>query len=188
MRITYVAENGSVVAVSTNEPPSWQLPTQMAVRFYVDKPSASNAAESSIVVEVAINREPRRIYGMLGARYTPSDRGGLVTVVPITEDLDVSLHRPSGRIDPEEVIRPGLPSEYAGSVLVSAADQLRKGSHLGQGTLVFSWAAHGRIGSNDWVFIRLASTVVASFNLEIEQELLGFLEEKFLLKGLSRSK
>jgi len=184
MRLEFASSNSSIVAVSLNQPPAWELPLDTCIRYHAPPSTSPSSANVSVVIEVLLNREPRRIYGLVGAQFAENDSHVLSIVVPIVEVIQASFN-PIRPIDPMEIVTPGLPAEYAGGVLVSAAAQQQKVSRLGSGVLTFKWAAYAHHASHARVFEALAGSIVELFDSQEEDYMASVLTQKFKLDRLS---
>jgi hypothetical protein len=108
-------------------------------------------------IEMLLPRGGRALYGLLGAELTPRCSGRLVVQVAVSGRTEPQFIRSlAARIDD---VRLGIPDEYAVSVLdgVSRTDESRS---LGPGMVRFDRAAHGAVGSAQWLFQRLSAAIV----------------------------
>jgi len=116
--------------------------------------------KNTVVVELFVPGGACFGYGLLGA--TVVDVGhqigdGIAVEIPVTG--------PSGPIYPGslagqlDVVRWGLPAEYAEAVAAGAQDSLVAEGGPSVGGIQFTWAAHAFVGSSNYWFRRLAALV-----------------------------
>ncbi len=121
----------------------------------------------------------RALYGGLGGVFIPEDTHRLVVQVCISKN-EGELYEESLARRVDEVYR-GLPQEYVEGVFegVLQDDQTRL---LGAGTLCFSCAVHGRIGSSLWIFQRLSRIIINLLLIKkdkvMEEDLMNILQLK----------
>jgi hypothetical protein len=129
--------------------------------------SSSQAEPSCAAVEAMLVRGPRVLYGLLGASFTPDESQRCVVQVGV----DTAFERPANWMFPEysreqtrwalatnlDSIYIGLLEEYAPAVLRGS---VHAGEVLGGGLLRFDCAAHGLVGSSEWLFQNLADLLV----------------------------
>lgn len=111
----------------------------------------------SVAIEIYWPVGPRIMRGLLGATFVPEVIGHLaLRIALLTDGQDTPQ---SEAVGTGSSLHPGLPAEYADSVLkgVIHADAYDR---LGQGTLLVNRAAFHHAGSSGFIFSRLASSVV----------------------------
>lgn len=129
----------------------------------------ANAVERAISagVEALVPRGARAEYGLLAVTFVPVTGDSVQIDVPYcTEDGPRWAESLAERLDD---VRLGLPPEYAIAALASLS--AAAGEHLPSGTLRVAEAAHGRVGSSQRMFARLArATVVLATMADLHDE------------------
>jgi hypothetical protein len=112
-------------------------------------------ASKSVIIEVAVPRGGVTSYGLLGAKFEPAHGASLA--MSVLSDGDRSFSNALARF-PERV-EFGLPSEYVSSVVSGFLSGARQFADVPAGRLVFSHAAHGKLGSSGELFRELATCI-----------------------------
>jgi hypothetical protein len=133
--------------------------SEVLTRTVEADPSAHISTATQVAVEMWMTTGPRTLYGLLGARWTPADSGGLVIRVatslqPAPEPMNTNVKEVSN----------GLPPEFALPVLEEASSFSGTRS-LGAGMLTFDHARFSSVGSAPAFFRILARSVIKLLSL-----------------------
>jgi hypothetical protein len=116
-------------------------------------------SDRRVTIEAKLPRGPIVMYGLLGAHFSPKDGGGLTVAVGCTEATDRPTFASYLAVKPE-VVRIGLPREFADGVLAGVQDALGSKQSVGSGVLMFDCAASGDVGSSSAAYRLLARAIV----------------------------
>ncbi|HEX2572631.1 MAG TPA: hypothetical protein VH877_23990 [Polyangia bacterium] len=131
----------------------------------IDGDPLSSVQAGCVTVEAFVPRGGLAEYGLLGMSFE-RDRTSLVQVeVPYSEGEGPTWSDSLGRA--VDVVRLGLPYEYAGAILDAAVDV---GHRFPPGTIKVVHAAHGLVGSSPRFFQRLATSALTLMVDEHERE------------------
>lgn len=117
-----------------------------------------NAHRKIAVLEMFVPGGGRFGYGLLGATIVGGGQmdGDIAVDIPVTGSSGPIFHSSlAGNLD---VVRWGLPAEYADAVAAGTRESLIAGAPAAGG-IQFTWAAHGFVGSSSHWFRRLAVLV-----------------------------
>jgi hypothetical protein len=131
---------------------------------------------SCAAVELFLPVGPRAYYGGLGAIFISEATGKLRVHVAVSSDKGQHLDEaPTGKVD---TMYKGLPREY-GQGILEGVMQFNEVQTLGSGTLSFSSAVHGEIGSSVRFFQRISRVVIRMLKggtpISSEEDLKGLL-------------
>lgn len=117
--------------------------------------------KKQVMIEILAPLGARFLYGCLGAIFKPNDSGKLGLKVSISTELERQLN--SSLASSLDVVRVGIPEEYANSVFNGANFKLKEpgiSEIFGSGEISFEWGTFGEIGSSRAFFHDLAYTVM----------------------------
>lgn len=118
-------------------------------------------SKKEVMIEILAPLGARFLYGCLGARFEPNDSGKLVLKVAVSTEVEREVN--SSLALSLDVVRVGIPEEYADSVFNGAKLKLQEpgiSSIFGSGEIYFKWGTFGEIGSSRSFFHDLAYTVI----------------------------
>ena len=146
----------SKARIWSGELPDWKYESvEMVEREQVAK-EGEGTEVSCAAVELFLPVGPRAYYGGLGAILLPEATGKLRVRVAVSSDKGQRFEEAlTGKLD---TVYKGLPREY-GQGILEGVMQFNEMQTLGSGTLSFSSAAYGEIGSSVR-FFQLISRVV----------------------------
>jgi hypothetical protein len=148
---------GSRTRVWLGELPDLTYPVVDVLERTLEAGASPSPAVRRVAIEALLPHGARASYGLLGAEFTPRHSGQLVVQVAISGRTEQRfVESLASRIDD---VRVGMLHEYANSVLdgVSLTTEARL---VGPGLVRFDRAAHGAVGSNQWLFQRLSAAIV----------------------------
>jgi len=118
----------------------------------------TRSSHSSCAVELVHYRGPHVLYGLLGAEFRAEPSPGLRIRVGTTEEEGKVF---ADSLAPkDDIVRVGLPKEYAGVVFGEFVRTQAENPQIGSGLLTVSCAAHGRVTSAEFIFRQLAKVVL----------------------------
>jgi hypothetical protein len=162
--VTAVSWGYNRARVWLGELPEWcggYTPTTIAGRQFAAGVS-SVTRERRAAVECLV-AGPRASYGALGATFVPDTAGALILQIPYSDGIgDLLTGSLAERIDTVHV---GLASEYVSAFLESTLLP-DAALMLGSGTLRYSCAAHGEVGSSEMFFEVLGRVVMRLLSLQ----------------------
>jgi len=120
--------------------------------------SNMNKSSRIVVVETLLPRGGRSLYGLLGARYSDTEKENLcIQIGKCDKSSDIFNHSLIASFESAYV---GIPSEYVTHVIEGAKKAQKEEKCLGFGLLEFCYAAHGLVSSNALVFEKLSFAIV----------------------------
>jgi hypothetical protein len=118
---------------------------------------AIHAARRIAGVEVRIPHGPMASYALLGGELVEADVNGLEVIVFVNH---VGVPFPASLAGPPDEVKIGLPNEYADAVISGVAKVAEMVGAPTNRKLRFGWAAHGLVGSSQWVFEKASGIVL----------------------------
>lgn len=148
-----------------DELPVWSFEISQVIQRSQRITSDSKIGERCSAVEILLPRGPHILYGGLGAIFTPQPTHELLIRVAISHGQGRNYPESlAGRLDRVHI---GLPQEYVEGIFKGVL-----GTHelhlLGTGTLDFSLATHGEIGSCLAIFQALGRILVQLIHIDRE--------------------
>ncbi|AFZ57250.1 hypothetical protein H6G54_25110 [Anabaena cylindrica FACHB-243] len=114
-----------------------------------------------VMIEILAPLGARFLYGCLGAIFEPNDSGKLVLKVAVSTEVEREVK--SSLASSLDIVRVGIPEEYANSVFEGSKLKLQEpgvSKIIGSGEISFKWGTFGELGSSRAFFRDLSYTVI----------------------------
>ncbi|MBD2385906.1 hypothetical protein [Cylindrospermum sp. FACHB-282] len=122
---------------------------------------SGSLSKKQVMLERLVPLGARFLYGCLGAIFEPNNSDKLVLNVVISTELEREVN--FSLATSLDVVRVGIPEEYANSVFIGAKSKLQEpaiSDIFGSGEVYFKWGTFGEIGSSRAFFHDLACAVI----------------------------
>jgi hypothetical protein len=139
---------------------------QKNLKHRIPTKQPSYATTKTAAVEMVIPTGGRSFYGLIGGRLEPSSE----SFVDLTVGISQSNGRPSyDPLSANDLVRVGLPEEYAEAVLSGVDLANNQLGSLAAGRMLIDCAAHGSVGSCSDMFKRLTLGLTKMLNAHEEE-------------------
>jgi hypothetical protein len=113
-------------------------------------------------IELLVPLGPRSMYALIGGEYSPANSSTLEVELAVSDD---GLVFPESLASPNDVVKIGLPSEYAHGVINGIDLGCAELSDVAPGKIRIACAAHGLMWSSEAIYSKAASVLIKLINL-----------------------
>jgi hypothetical protein len=125
---------------------------------------ASNSRKANVhraAIEILVPLGPRSMYALIGGEYSPDNSNALEVELAISDDGPIFSDSLASSGD---VVKIGLPSEYAQGVFKGLSIGCTDLNWIGAGKLRITCSAHGVMWSNEAIYSQVASILIKLIN------------------------
>lgn len=120
------------------------------------------------ILEVAIPRGARTLYGLIGCKFSSAASTNELAV-DVVEETSASKSYDDALVSPLETIKIDLPAAYAAAAVSGIERAINSGAKVKSGELYVCYAAYGDVSSSEYVFERLGFCLANVVALELEE-------------------
>lgn len=159
---TFDLEKFKKARVWIDELPQCEFTSPQVLKHTV---SAAKGRETTIrraAVELLVPLGPRSMYALIGAEYSPDNGDILEVEIAVSDD---GLVFSESLVSTNDVVKIGLPSEYARGVIDGIDIACAELNGIGAGRMRIVCAAHGVMWSSKAIYSRATSVLIKLINL-----------------------
>ncbi|WP_055666130.1 hypothetical protein [Desnuesiella massiliensis] len=156
--------------------PNFQCTTIKTIKTIVESNNCNKINIYNITLELLLMPRHTSNYGLLGAKFTPTNKGLLEIQVDVSQ-YNGDITKDSIAM-PEDEVHVGIPEEYAHSIMQTSISVIKEIGGLPSGILQFNLGAHGYVGSSILIFSKITSAILKLMTKKVDVDLIREIKEQ----------